>query len=115
MSLDTRKPRRKSKKTNLRPSRRPWRRSGKRLTITPAEARRRAGRHVLRRIFEGATVRDGAAARLNIYTRGSWKGKDVWVVYKNPDNPLELKSSSIVVVGKRTGRVLYDGLAGDEG
>lgn len=27
--------------------------------ITPAEARRRAERHVLKRLFKGATVRDG--------------------------------------------------------
>ncbi len=53
--------------------------------------------------------------RLNFYHRGNWTAKDVWVVYKNPDNPLELKSSGIIAVGKRTGRVLYEGSAGDEG
>ena len=52
--------------------------------ITRAEARRRAERHVLNRMFKGATVRDGAEAKLCIYIRGDWSVKDTWVVYKNP-------------------------------
>src|SRR5437870_13317992 len=83
--------------------------------ITPAEARRRAGRHLLNRLFKGAMVRDGAEAKLNICMRGGWTGKDVWAVYKNSENPASLKSSEVVLVSKRTGRVLYEGSACDEG
>lgn len=95
-------------------SKRPRPRRGKARFITRAEARRRAERHVLKRMFKGATVQDGAAARLGIYFRGGWTAKDVWVVYKNPEQTA-LKSSDVVVVCKRTGRVLYAGAAGDEG
>ena len=86
-----------------------------RKRITPAEARRRAARHVLNRMFKGAKVADGAQVRLGIYIQGKWKPADVWVVYKNPENPMALKSSDIVAVSKRNGRVLYEGSAGDEG
>lgn len=83
--------------------------------ITPAEARRRAARHVLNRMFKGAQVADGAEVRLGIYIQGKWKPAEVWIVYKNPDDSMALKSSHIIVVSKRTGRVLYEGPAGDEG
>lgn len=52
--------------------------------------------------------------RLGIYFRGGWTAADVWVVYKNPEQ-LALKSSEVVLVSKRTGRVVYEGSAGDEG
>ena len=79
--------------------------------ITRAEARRRASRHVLNRMFKGATVRDGVEAGHNAY---NVRRENTWVVYKNrPANGL--RSSDIVVVCKRTGRVLYEGSAGDEG
>ena len=86
-----------------------------RKSITPAEARRRAERHVLNRLFKGARVADGAGVRLNIYHRAHWKPDQVWVVYKNSDAPMTLRSSDIIVVSKRTGRILYEGSAGDEG
>ena len=57
-------------------------------------------------MFKGAAVRDGAKARLGVYSRGGWTAKDVWVVYKNPEE-VALKSSEVVLVSKRTGRVLY--------
>ena len=82
--------------------------------ITRAEARRRAERHVLNRMFKGATVRDGAEAKLCIYIRGDWSVKDTWVVYKNPKENA-LKSADVILVCKRTGRVLYEGSAQDEG
>ena len=41
--------------------------------------------------------------------------EDVWVVYKNPENPMQLKSADIIAVCKRTGRILYEGTASDEG
>ena len=52
---------------------------------------------------------------MNIYNGAHWKPDQVWVVYKNPDDPMSLKSSDVIVVSKRTGRVLYEGSAGDEG
>ena len=88
-------------------------------TITPAEARRRAARHVLDRMFKGAKVEDGAKAHLCLgYISGpspKWSVKDSWVIYQNLEEPLSLKSSSVILVCKRTGRVLYEGSAGDEG
>lgn len=91
-------------------------RSGKVRLITRAEARRRAARHILNRMFKGATVRDGKTARWWVYDpTGKVADREVWLVYKNPDNPSELKSASIIAVCKRTGRVLYEGSAGDEG
>ena len=86
---------------------------GKRQFITPAEARRRAERHVLNRMFKGAIVRDGAAVRLGVYSGGN-RTEVFWVVYKNSDEAV-LKPSEVVLVCKRTGRVLYEGSAGDEG
>ncbi len=58
---------------------------------------------------------DGAEVRLSVHPGGHWKSAGVWIVYKNPEGPIALKSSDIVVVSKRTGRVLYEGSAGDEG
>jgi hypothetical protein len=52
--------------------------------------------------------------RLGIYNQGDWAGKDVWVVYKN-SGEITLKPSQVVLVWKRTGRVLYEGSANDEG
>jgi len=99
------------------PSKSPRRQTRK--TITPAEARRRAERHVLNRMFKGAKVEDGAKAHLCLgYNHGpasNWSVKDSWVVYQNLEEPLSLKSSSVILVCKRTGRVLYEGYAGDEG
>jgi len=90
-----------------------------RKRITPAEARRRAADHVLNRMFKGAKVADGAKAQLCLgYNPGpspKWSIKDSWVVYQNLEEPLSLKSSSVILVCKRTGRVLYEGSAGDEG
>jgi hypothetical protein len=97
-------------------SKRPKPRRGKnrRRFITRAEALRRAKQYTTDRMFKGAAVRDGATVRLGIYFRGGWTAKDVWVVYKNPDGSA-LKSSEVVLVCKSTGRVLYEGSAGDEG
>ena len=79
--------------------------------ITRAEARRRAERHVWNRMFGGARVRVGAAANVLYYNQGA---SDLWVVYKNPKD-ITIRSAEVVVVCKRTGRVLYEGSAGDEG
>ncbi len=103
------KARRKLKKTASKPVKQPKPRKVR--FITQAEARRRAERHVLNRMFKGATVRDGAEAGGNIY---NVRREDTWVVYKKCRG-MGLRSSDVVVVCKRTGRVLYEGSAHDEG
>ena len=94
------------------PAKRPKPRKAK--FITRAEARRRAERYVFNRMFGGAKVQDGATAKLCIYNPRGWSAKDVWVVYKNP-KAIVLKSADVILVCKRTGRVLYEGSANDEG
>ena len=109
------KTRKKVNKAAGKSANQPKPRSGKRKFVTRAEARQRAERHVLNRMFKGARVRNGATACLHIYVpEGQWTNEDVWVVYKNLDE-IAFKSSSVVLVCKRTGRVLYEGPAGDEG
>ena len=103
------KARRKLKKTASKSVKRPKPRKAQ--FITRAEARRRAERHVLNRMFKGATVRDGAQAGGNLY---NVRREDTWVVYKKCRG-MGLRSSDVVVVCKRTGRVLYEGSANDEG
>lgn len=89
-------------------------RPGKGQFITRAEARRRAERYVFNRMFRGVEVRDAATVRLGIYCCEDWGSGGVWVVYKRL--PITgLRSSEVVLVGKRTGRVLYEGSAHDEG
>jgi len=56
----------------------------------------------------------GAKVNVLYYNRGEGQAKDVWVVYKNPKD-ITIRSAEVVVVCKRTGRVLYEGSAGDEG
>ncbi len=73
--------------------------------------RKRAGRHVLDRMFKGATVQDGEAARVHSY---GMRHKDTWVVYKHCAGT-GLRAFDVVVICGRTGRVLYEGSAGDEG
>ena len=85
-------------------------RSRKRF-IKAAEARRLATRYVLNRMFKGAAVRDGAQV---CWCAPNVRREDVWLVYKNCHEML-LRSSDVVVVCKRTGRILYEGSANDEG
>ena len=90
--------------------------TGKSSIITATEARRRAERYVLQRMFKGAKVQDGATVKLKIYNKGNWAGQDAWVVHPNQPAPTqELRSSQIIAICKRTGRVLYAGSAQDEG
>ena len=107
------KTRRKLKQTVSKTARRPEPRRGKsrRRFITRAGALRRAGRHVLDRMFKDATVRDGEEACINAY---NVRRRDTWVVYKNCAT-MGLRASDVVVICRRTGRVLYEGSAGDEG
>ena len=89
--------------------------AGAKKSITRAEARRLAARHVMERMFNGAVVKDSPAARLGgMISCGISRMAGVWEVYPN----IELTGfgpSQVVVVCKRTGRVLYEGSAGDEG
>jgi hypothetical protein len=62
-------------------------------------------------MFKGATVRDGEISGLTLY---NVRREDNWVVYKKRPST-GLRSSEIIVVCKRTGRVLYEGSACDEG
>lgn len=65
------------KKTRRKPNRsfktakKPRTRRRRLRLISRVEARRQAERHVLKRMFRGATVRDGAEVRLGIYARGN--------------------------------------------
>lgn len=106
-----RKARRKLKETASKSVKRPKPRRGKARLITRAEARRRAEQYVLKRMFKGATVRDGAQAGGNLY---NVRRADTWVVYRKC-REMGLRSADVVVVCKRTGRVLYEGSAHDEG
>jgi len=103
--------RRKLKKPASKSARRVNARKSKAPFITRAEARRLAARHVLNRIFKGAAVRDGVESCAKIY---NVRQEDTWVVYKNSDD-IAFKSSAVVIMCKRTGRVLYEGSANDEG
>jgi len=76
--------------------------------ISPAEARQRAARHVINNIFKGVKVRDGATAKWNI---DGVRRKDVWLVYRKQRRFDQwLPAQDLMVVCKRTGRVLYAGL-----
>ena len=64
-------------------------------------------------MFAGARVRDGDAVSWHAY---NVRRKDVWLVFPRVDrDPGLIASSQVVIVCKRTGRVLYVGSAGDEG
>jgi hypothetical protein len=86
----------------------------KKKAITVLQARRLAAKHVMARMFGKAPVRDGEKTESGIYFV---KTNQVWLVFPDSyrDEPVRLRSSDVVVVCKRTGRILYDGLAGDEG
>ena len=105
---------RAAKKASRQPK--PHKGTRQRQFITRAEARRRAARH-LHRLFKGATVRDGKTAQSCGYGFPSkLANKEVWLVYANLGLPaIVLRSSHIIAVCKRTGRVLYEGSAHDEG
>ncbi len=85
--------------------------------ITAIKAWELAARHVLSQMFLRAPVKDGSEVRLGIYDpTGKLAGKAVWAVYPNPmGNPTEIKASEVILVCKRTGKILYAGSAHDEG
>jgi hypothetical protein len=64
-------------------------------------------------MFDGASVEDGATANCDAY---GVRRNGVWVVFPKIDHdPWVLRSSSVVVVCKCTGKVLFSGSAQDEG
>ena len=65
-------------------------------------------------MFDGVPVRDGMKVRPGLYNYHVPR-KDVWVVFPKIQHESVLGSSTVVVVCKRTGRVLYAGSANDEG
>ena len=87
----------------------------KKKQITKAKARELAGKHVLRRLFKGRTVEDGAKVLLGMFILDKWRPKDTWVVYQNWDGPPMIRDSRVILVCKRTGRILYEGGACDVG
>lgn len=89
----------------------------KKRPITRKEARERAYRYLLRKMFTGAVVKDGAKAEWRpSYPQGGIQKEDVWLIYLRefPAKPI-FRSSHVIVVSKKSGRVVYDGSANDEG
>ena len=91
--------------------------AARKAKITPMKALAIAARHVLSQMFLRAPVKDGSQVRLGIYDpTGKLAGKPVWAVYPNPrENQNEIKSSEVILVCQRTGKILYAGSAHDEG
>lgn len=59
------------------------------------------------------SISDGENCILNIYGVDT---KNTWCVFiDNPNIPIGIKSSEVVVVSKNDGKVLYSGSANDEG
>jgi hypothetical protein len=84
----------------------------RRRPITATEARRRAIAHAVRRMLDGAKVVDGKRAGLTVY---GLPREGVWIVFKPARGVPALRSAEITAVCQRTGRILYDGPANDEG
>jgi hypothetical protein len=91
--------------------RRPRAQGTRKRHITSAEAKRRAARYLANKALKGLTVVDGEHAPCNIYGVSE---RETWVIQKPSFFP-EPRPTQVVVVCKRTGRILYDGSAGDEG
>ena len=65
-------------------------------------------------MFDDVPVRDGMKVRPGLHNYYVPR-KDVWVVFPKIEREPGFRSSTVVVVCKRTGRVLYAGSANDEG
>ncbi len=82
--------------------------------ITQEQAREAAARQVMAQLFEHAEVRDGNDPRCHIYGPNGPR-EEIWVVYPaNVPHPEYVGPSWVVWVGKRSGKVLYSGLAPGE-
>ncbi|MFM8468798.1 MAG: hypothetical protein ACKODH_02325 [Limisphaerales bacterium] len=84
----------------------------RKLPMAAAEARRRAVRRVVRRTLTHLRVPDGKHADMSVY---DLPRESVWVVFKQARGVPALRSAEVIVVCQRTGRILYDGPANDEG
>ena len=85
--------------------------------ISRTESLRQAGKFLIRSLLHGAKVKDGAATRWSpSYGSKSFNPSKVWVVFlQQRGDEISLRSSEVIAVCKRTGRVLYHGSANDEG
>lgn len=88
----------------------------KRSFITRAVALRLAKQHVHKRLFKAAVVKPFEEANVRPSYPGieDWPKGGAWAVFYNSDGAV-LRSSSVVLVSKETGRAFYDGSANDEG
>jgi len=60
--------------------------------------------------------RDGLPDNCNLYITGATIDEPFWCIFVPwQDGVLMLRSSRIILVSKRTGKILFDGDAGDEG
>ena len=80
--------------------------------ISRRQALRIAQAHICQEALgKSPRVLDGADAKVRAY---NVQTADTWIIYRhNPE--LSIRSSDVVVISKRTGRVIYDGSAHDEG
>lgn len=81
-------------------------------SLSAAEARRRAIRHVVRRMFKDTQVVDGKHADMSVY---ALPREGVWVVCKQARGVPALRTAEVIVVCQRTGKILYEGPTNDEG
>jgi hypothetical protein len=63
-------------------------------------------------MLAGAKVVDGKRAGLAVY---GLPREGVWIVFKESRGVPALRSAEITAICQRTGRILYDGPANDEG
>jgi hypothetical protein len=85
-------------------------RKTKQRSISPADARRLAARHVIGKLFKGVSIRDGAGVAW--WDVPGVRRKDVWLVYRKQrgDGDERRPEEYLMLVCKRTGRVLFDRL-----
>ncbi len=88
-------------------------------SITAAEALAHAQKHVLEKIFGGRAVSDGASIEFRAYSSGKdWRVEDTWAVYTGrwpEERMITFRASDVILICKRTSKVLYEGSACDEG
>lgn len=107
MKTKPRAPKKKPVRVTKRPAK------PRKKAVSATQARRLAARHVMARMFADVPVRDGADVK-RLYRL--WR-EDVWIVFPNREDEhiSTLCASRVIVVSKRTGRVLFEGDANDEG
>lgn len=87
----------------------PLRRSKK---LSRHQALSRAKAHICHELLgKSPRIVDSRYAEVRAYNVDT---KNAWVIYK-VSKEIAFKSSEVIVVCKRTGKVIYEGAAGDEG